>query len=84
MGNGGTTDRYTWTQQLADLNVSIPVPAGTKTKMLDVQITNMRLKVGYHVSVDIQSDSCSLTIHTSLLFCGPAGIDRWASRDRRR
>jgi hypothetical protein len=45
VGNGGKTDKYVWTQQLGDLSVSVPVPAGTKTKMLDVKITNTRLTV---------------------------------------
>lgn len=45
-GNGGSTDKYVWTQTLGDLNVVIPVPIGTKTKMLSVDITNKRLKVG--------------------------------------
>lgn len=44
-GNGGKTDRYVWTQQLADLSINVPVPEGTKTKMLDVKITNTKLKV---------------------------------------
>lgn len=46
MGNGGKTDRYVWTQQLAELMVNVPVPAGTKTKMLDIEFTNRRLRVG--------------------------------------
>lgn len=45
-GNGGSTDKYVWTQTLGDLNVVLPVPIGTKTKMLSVDITNKRLKVG--------------------------------------
>jgi hypothetical protein len=45
VGNGGRTDKYVWTQQLSDLSVSVPVPPGTKTKMLDVKITNTRLTV---------------------------------------
>lgn len=35
-----------WTQQLSELAVNVPVPAGTKTKMLDIEFTNKRLKVG--------------------------------------
>ena len=46
IGNGGKTDKYVWTQQLSDLNVVVYLPPGTKTKMLDVKITNNRLKVG--------------------------------------
>ena len=35
-----------WIQTLSDLNVTVPVPPGSKTKMLHVEITNKRLKVG--------------------------------------
>eukprot|EP01041_Mallomonas_annulata_P002645 gene2645-5194_t len=45
-GNGGVTDKYSWIQTLSDLIVTVPVPLGTKTKMLIVDITNKRLKVG--------------------------------------
>lgn len=45
-GNGGRTDKYIWTQTLSDLIVTVPVPLGTKTKQLSVDITNKRLKVG--------------------------------------
>lgn len=45
-GNGGQTDKYRWVQTLADVNVSIPVPEGTKSKMMDVAITKKHLKVG--------------------------------------
>ena len=38
-------DKYVWIQQLGDLTVNVPVPAGTKTKFLDVKITNTRLTV---------------------------------------
>lgn len=44
-GNGGRTDRFVWTQQLSELAVNIPMPAGTKAKMLTVDITNRHLRV---------------------------------------
>eukprot|EP00604_Paraphysomonas_vestita_P002104 CAMPEP_0174817844 /NCGR_PEP_ID=MMETSP1107-20130205/412_1 /TAXON_ID=36770 /ORGANISM="Paraphysomonas vestita, Strain GFlagA" /LENGTH=305 /DNA_ID=CAMNT_0016028927 /DNA_START=184 /DNA_END=1101 /DNA_ORIENTATION=+ len=46
VGNGGKTDKYVWTQTLSELNVVIPVPPGTKTKLVVVDIKNKRLKVG--------------------------------------
>lgn len=36
--NGAVHDRYRWTQSLQDLNVYIPVPAGTKAKHLKIDI----------------------------------------------
>jgi hypothetical protein len=44
-GNGGRTDRYVWTQTLGELTVNIPVPKGTKGKMLDIDYTNTKLRV---------------------------------------
>merc|ERR550534_2173235 len=34
LGNGGTTDRYVWTQTLGTLEVQIPVRPGTKAKQI--------------------------------------------------
>lgn len=36
---------YSWGQTLQEVSVSVPVPAGTKAKMLEVVITKTRLKV---------------------------------------
>ena len=44
-GNGGITSTYRWTQTLSDLMIMVPLPAGTKTKSLDVTFTNNKLKV---------------------------------------
>lgn len=37
-GNGGATDKYTWTQTLGEVTVSIPLPPGTRAKQLDVRL----------------------------------------------
>ena len=44
-GNGGRTDKYTWTQTLSEVTVNIPLPTGVKSKMLNVDIKNTKLKV---------------------------------------
>ena len=44
-GNGGSTDKYVWTQSLQEVVINIPLPAGTKSKMLKVDIQNTKLKV---------------------------------------
>jgi hypothetical protein len=46
IGNGGTTDKYSWTQSLSELNVVVAVPPGTKTKMVVVDIRNKHIKIG--------------------------------------
>eukprot|EP00177_Eucheuma_denticulatum_P005412 GFKZ01009843.1.p1 GENE.GFKZ01009843.1~~GFKZ01009843.1.p1 ORF type:complete len:186 (+),score=33.10 GFKZ01009843.1:1157-1714(+) len=47
-GNGGTTDKYTWSQTLSELTVVLNVPAGTTGKDMVVKITDSELfvKVG--------------------------------------
>jgi len=48
VGNGGTTDKYIWTQILEELTVNIPVPAGTRGKHmivdLDVETVKVQIK----------------------------------------
>eukprot|EP00937_MAST-01D_sp_MAST-1D-sp2_P006867 g6867.t1 len=46
VGNGGSTEHYTWTQTLSEVQVSFPVPEGTRGKQVDVQIGCTSLKVG--------------------------------------
>uniref|UniRef100_A0A7S0N8W0 CS domain-containing protein n=1 Tax=Pyramimonas obovata TaxID=1411642 RepID=A0A7S0N8W0_9CHLO len=45
-GNGGTTEHYSWVQSLADVNVNVPLPEGTKSKQIDCSIKKNSLKVG--------------------------------------
>jgi len=47
VGNGGTTDKYVWTQTLSDLSIVIDVPRGTKSRELIVDIRNKKLKVAF-------------------------------------
>ena len=47
IGNGGTVEgKYSWTQTLSDLQVNVPLPPGTKAKMMDVKYTNTKISVG--------------------------------------
>jgi len=45
VGNGGRTDAYLWTQNLADLVVTVPVTAGLRARDITVKIENDRLSV---------------------------------------
>jgi hypothetical protein len=45
-GNGSQTDKYSWTQTLSELEVQVPVPEGTKSRSLTVEIKAKHLKVG--------------------------------------
>jgi hypothetical protein len=44
-GNGSSTDKYRWTQTLSDVEVRVPVPAGSKAKQLVVDFKPTHLKV---------------------------------------
>jgi len=45
-GRGADLGRYAWTQTLHEVTVTVPVPAGTKGKMLDVVMDKQKLRVG--------------------------------------
>lgn len=50
VGNGGSTDKYTWTQNLEECSVLITVPKNTRGKDLDVQLkaTTVSVKLKGH------------------------------------
>lgn len=45
-GNGGSTDTYTWTQSLDDVDMRVEVPINTKGKHLKVEVEKSRIFVG--------------------------------------
>lgn len=45
-GRGADLEHYTWTQTLSEVNVTVPVPEGSKAKQLDVVIEKNYLRVG--------------------------------------
>ncbi|AQL00930.1 Protein BOBBER 1 [Zea mays] len=44
-GNGLDLEKYSWTQQLPEVNITIPVPQGTKSRFVVVDIKKNHLKV---------------------------------------
>lgn len=52
-GNGGIVDgKYTWTQILSEVIVTVPVPANTRGKDLNVLISKQRLKIALRSASD--------------------------------
>ncbi|KAG8076150.1 hypothetical protein GUJ93_ZPchr0006g41417 [Zizania palustris] len=45
-GNGLDLDKYSWTQQLTEVNITVPVPQGTKSRFVVCDIKKDHLKVG--------------------------------------
>lgn len=45
-GNGLDFEKYSWTQQLPEVNITIPVPEGTKSRFVVCDIKKNHLKVG--------------------------------------
>uniref|UniRef100_A0ACD5WEN7 Uncharacterized protein n=1 Tax=Avena sativa TaxID=4498 RepID=A0ACD5WEN7_AVESA len=45
-GNGLDLEKYSWTQQLPEVNISVPLPHGTKPRSLVCEIKKNHLKVG--------------------------------------
>ncbi|CAJ1972337.1 unnamed protein product [Sphenostylis stenocarpa] len=46
IGNGLDLEKYSWTQTLQEVNVSVPVPTGTKSRFVICDIKKNHLKVG--------------------------------------
>lgn len=45
-GHGGNHEKYSWTQQLSELEIEVPFPTGTKSKDVVVDIQKKSLKIG--------------------------------------
>ncbi|KAL0321546.1 UNVERIFIED_CONTAM: protein BOBBER 1 [Sesamum calycinum] len=45
-GNGLDMDKYSWGQSLQEVNISVPVPPGTKSRFITCEIKKKHLKVG--------------------------------------
>jgi|TARA_B100000780_G_scaffold122474_1_gene85865 hypothetical protein len=74
IGNGGTNEKYRWTQTLKELNVYVSVRAGLRSKHLTVSYTRSKLKVGVkgedlivdgEMFANIRCDDCTWTIEDS-------------------
>ena len=52
-GNGADMERYSWTQTLSEVVVTVPVPRGTKGKTCDVEIQKTKLKIGIKGDVPV-------------------------------
>eukprot|EP01117_Protostelium_nocturnum_P015733 TRINITY_DN611_c0_g3_i5.p1 TRINITY_DN611_c0_g3~~TRINITY_DN611_c0_g3_i5.p1 ORF type:complete len:313 (-),score=89.97 TRINITY_DN611_c0_g3_i5:1065-2003(-) len=63
-GNGSTGKGYTWTQELGELEVSIPVPEGTRGKLMNVIFKPSRLLVGLKGQTPIIDDELERSIKT--------------------
>ena len=77
INNGGKTGKYTWTQTLQDVSVSIPIPSNIKAKHLDISIKPEKLLVNIKgesqpiVDGDfcnrVKAEDCTWTIGTLAL-----------------
>ncbi|XP_062233231.1 protein BOBBER 1-like [Phragmites australis] len=45
-GNGLDLEKYSWTQQLPEINITVPVPQGTKSRFVVCEIKKDHLNVG--------------------------------------
>lgn len=70
-GHGGNHEKYSWTQQLSELEIDIPLPEGTRSRDLDVDIQKKTLRVGLkgtepilngELYSEVKPEECSWTI----------------------
>ncbi|CAD6201750.1 unnamed protein product [Miscanthus lutarioriparius] len=59
-GNGLDLEKYSWTQQLPEVNISIPVPQGTKSRFVVFDIKKNHLKGELYKPVKV--DDCFWSI----------------------
>ena len=62
VGNGGTTDKYVWTQTLSELCINLPLPPNTRAKDLNVTISKNHLKIAFKKGDTLVNDNLSKTI----------------------
>lgn len=71
MGNGGKTDKYTWTQTLSSMEIFVPVKPGVKAKQIVCDIGGESLKVGINgeplildgkLHAKVKPDDCMWTL----------------------
>lgn len=71
-GNGLDLEKYSWTQTLQEVSVTVPVPPGTKSRFIACDIKKNHLKVGLKgqppiIDVSIDLISSSLVIYFGAL-----------------
>ncbi|XP_068664699.1 protein BOBBER 1-like [Aristolochia californica] len=73
-GNGLDLEKYSWTQTLQEVTVSIPVPPGTKSRFVACEIKKNHLKVGLkgqppiidgELHQSVKADDCFWSIEDS-------------------
>ena len=57
-GNGADLGRYSWTQSLPEVVVSVPVPPGSKGRACDVVIGRDKLRVGLRGQPPVLGELC--------------------------
>ena len=75
-GHGGDHEKYSWTQQLSELEIEVPFPEGTKSRDLDINIEKKTIRVGLKNSEpilagelynEVKPAECSWTIDKGLV-----------------
>lgn len=75
-GHGGDHEKYSWTQQLSELEIEIPFPEGTKSRDLAIDIQKTTLKAGLknaepilngELYNEVKPEECSWTIDRGLV-----------------
>lgn len=62
-GNGSSTDRYSWTQTLQEVEARVKLPDGTRGRNLDVVMTKSHLKVAIKGGDVLLDDDWDSEIH---------------------
>lgn len=63
VGNGGTTEKYRWTQTLKEVTMYIQLPKGTKSRQVNVSYTPTNLTVGIQGQAPLIDGKLTNRIH---------------------
>ncbi|KAL4325021.1 hypothetical protein GQ457_11G032900 [Hibiscus cannabinus] len=83
-GNGLDFERYSWTQSIQEVTVIVPVPPGTRSKLVDCEMRKSYLKVGLkghpplidgYLFQVIKPDDCYWSMECGDLFGNPKTHD---------
>lgn len=70
--NGLDMDKYAWGQSLQEVNITVPVPPGTKSRFITCEIKKNRLKVGIKGQapvIDVRMICSIVFLHCRHTFC---------------
>lgn len=68
-------DNYSWGQSLQEVNITVPVPSGTKSRFITCEIKKNHLKVGLKGQPPVIDVSVGVSEQLTTNFCSSTQLD---------